>query len=93
MCYGRHLGILSRLTYLLLEYANAEQCQRFGQLLIAEARKKKCYDYLAKGYIYSGLCQHDKALVEQGLRLLEVAGEQKLWQDMKAYVEANRSEI
>lgn len=80
---GTRLVFLCHLSYLFLNYRNSSQCQRFASLLIAEAKKGKRYDFFAKGYIYLGLCQNDKGLVEKGIRILEDTEEEGLLMAMR----------
>lgn len=71
------LALLTNLSTIYLYNDHMSDCSRILDLIIPIAKAEKRYDMLAFAQVRHGICNQNEALIQQGLKLLELMEEKE----------------
>ncbi len=73
-------------TELSLYVGMKSEAIRFIHKLITLAKQEKCYDQLARSYVYLGIAEKKQELIDKGLQILELTEEQRIFNILKSFI-------
>ncbi|NRG69827.1 hypothetical protein HPB00_10310 [Streptococcus suis] len=81
--------ILSHYQFLAYYYLNKKNFTKtivFATKLTTLAKQEKCYDQLARSYVYLGIAEKKQELIDKGLQILELTEEQRIFNILKSFI-------
>lgn len=76
-------ALLANLSSIFLFNNRKADCERLTVMLYDLARETKRYDQLGFAQVRLGICRDDRALIDKGLALLELTGENQALANMR----------
>lgn len=84
------LTLLTNLASIYLDNHQTKECETFSLEALKLAKELKRYDFLGIAQVRLGICRDDNSLIDKGISLLHLTGEEKIFEALEKEVAKHR---